>query len=343
MAEQADLSADVSLAARIPSVIKQEGQPVTSTQYVHISLGAESPAQPMTGIFIPANYQPQPKVDVILYLHGFHEGQPDLSIDGYWNTPSVFAFREGVNTSKKNVILVAPTLGRESQTGWLTGASGLDRYLDLVMAALNANGPYKGQSPTVGKIILSCHSGGGLPMRALALSKQRSTPLIRECWGFDCTYNQGDATLWAQWARSRPDGKLYIYYQRNTGTAFQAEALQSQNIRNVSVVPAHVIGHQPDPPYSDPHYWVPITYWASRVKGAAFLGDSGMVAPQVPDSGLGDGSSTAPTNTPAPPTPTDPSAPMNTSLGDSGNGNLSFWQRLLNAVRSLLHFTPLAT
>jgi len=253
----------------VPTLIGQpESPPLQSTLYVNIDLGREGsgPAQPpiptKTGIFIPENYRPQQHVDLILYLPG-HKKSRDLTIDRYWHILPLRAFREKLNESHKNVILVTPTLGLHSQAGWLAQPGGLDRYIGLVMAALGRYGPYQGQSPIVGNIILAAHSGGGSAMRQIILSNQRYSPNIRECWGFDCFYSDADPVVWANWARSRPDARLYIYFY---GTATRSLALKrlsiQQGIQNVSVTRADV-EHDP----------VPIRYWKSRIQGAPFLLD----------------------------------------------------------------------
>jgi len=247
-----------------PGLVKREASPPSHTLYFDLSLGSESPARPMTGIFIPEGYRPQSQVDLILYLHGFKQ-RPALTIDGYWDKREFpyFSLREGLNEGRKNVILVAPTLGPRSQTGWLTRSGGFSKYLDQLMAALAASGPYKdiGQTPRPGNIILSCHSGGGWPMRELALSGELYTAQIKECWGFDCTYNRGDDTEWARWARSRPNAALYIYYIANTRTETLSLALQRQKAPNVFVTPSRAAGHN----------WVPITHWRERIAAANFL------------------------------------------------------------------------
>ncbi len=254
----------------VPALIKRETLPLDSTLYVNIDLGREGldatsariPA--MTGIFIPEDYRLQPRVDMILYLPG-HKSSRGLTIDRYWHTLPLRAFREKLNDSQKNAILVAPTLGLHSQAGRLVGPGGFDRYVDQVIAALTTYGPYAGRSPAVGNIILASHSGGGYPMRVLAMSRQRYTPFIRECWGFDCMYNKGDGLAWAGWASRNPSAKLYNYYRstRQRGTREESEILQAQALPNVSVVPLR--------PERIQHDQVPITYWLSRIVGASFL------------------------------------------------------------------------
>ena len=246
-------------------LIKREDTPPAYTLYMHIPLGGEHPAKPMTGIFVPAHYRPLPHVDILLYLHGFKSQHPGASIDAYWNTRHFpyWPLREGVNASRKNVILVAPTLGPRSQTGSLTRPGGFDTFLNQVIAALKQSGPYARvqQLPTVGNIILACHSGGGWPMRQLAVGRDRYAMQIRECWGFDCTYNRGDDTVRAQWARSHPTAKLYIYYIANSQTQALSLSLKRQNVPNVVVERSTARGHN----------WVPSTHWQDRLQGAQFL------------------------------------------------------------------------
>lgn len=282
----------------VPTLISSESSPPDSTLYVDINLGCTKSAPkaapvcpiPMTGIFIPQNYLPTDSVDLILFLQGYHTHNvikrkapspgyfpSNLTINQYWNRTAYpfFALREEVNASAKNVILVAPTLGPRSQAGSLIKPGGFDAYLDQVMAALSAYGPYrKRQSPSVGQIILACHSGGGLPMRQIALSKEKYAANIRECWGFDCTYNRDDDNDWATWAKTDPSRNLYIYYinidcpppkKPSCSTKAQAVSLQTrakrQKLRNVSV----------NRSATGIHNEVPIRYFQSRINAAAFL------------------------------------------------------------------------
>jgi peptidoglycan hydrolase-like protein with peptidoglycan-binding domain len=255
------------VAPSIPALLNSETAPPAQTLYVNIALGSESPARAMTGIFIPPDYRPEPQVDLILYLQGFKpEGHAAMTIDSYWNTRAFpyWPFREVVADVRKNALLVAPTLGPRSQTGKLTQQrGGLDSYIAQVLAALAAHGPYRntGQTPRLGHLILACHSGGGLPMRQLALSNNRAAQQIRECWGFDCTYNRGDDTEWARWARARPDSRLFIYYLAGTRTAVLSQSLKRLNVPNVLVAASSARGHN----------WVPIQHWRERIQAAVSL------------------------------------------------------------------------
>jgi hypothetical protein len=269
-----------------PSLISSESTPPSSTLYVNIDIGCTKKGPkvaavcpiPMTGIFIPEKYRVTESVDLILYLQGHHTDSitkskilscrypTNLTINQYWNQTvhPYFAFREGVNDSGKNVILVAPTLGPRSEAGKIIQAAGFDAYLDQVMAALNFNGPHRGmaQRPKVGQIILACHSGGGLPMQKIALSQSKYANQIRECWGFDCLYNTGDEETWRDWAKQRPNAKLYIHYG-NGKTDKRSENLKrlAHNLPNIAVEGLLCLGHN----------FVPIMHWRNRILAAPFL------------------------------------------------------------------------
>ena len=76
---------------------------------------------------------------------------------------------------------------------------GFDAYFAQVLAALRVlrSAIVWPCRATLGNLILACHSGGGWPMRQLAGGQDRVLARIRECWGFDCTYNRGDDAFWA--------------------------------------------------------------------------------------------------------------------------------------------------
>ncbi len=267
-----------------PRLLRQESTPPGTTLYVEIDLGIVdkfgTTAPPVTGIFIPDGFAPGAAVDVILYLHGFKaEAIKRQAIDQYWNSQRFpyGAFREGVNASARNVVLVAPTLGSHSEAGSLLRPGGLDAYFEQVLAALRAYGPQSrtGAPSTLGNLILACHSGGGWPMRQLAGGQDRVLARIRECWGFDCTYNRGDDAFWAGWARARRNAKVYIYYIAGSPTAPLAVSLRNMRVSNAIVQPSR----------DKRHNYVPMAHWQERLQGTSFLGSSsGRSTPPVPPS-----------------------------------------------------------
>ena len=263
-------------------LLKRETSPRSATLYPQIDLGIVDHfnlrAAPMTGIFIPDGFTPGPLVDVILYLHGHKAGNVrDLTIDQYWNSKRFpyGALREKLNAAGRNTILVAPTLGAYSEAGKLLDPGGLDAYIAKVLASLGASGPGArgGAAPSLRNLIFACHSGGGMPMRKLAGGSDKALASLRECWGFDCTYNRGDDTFWADWARKTPSAKCYFYYIKDSQTAALSESLRDKRVANAIVQTARDARHN----------YVPITHWLERIQGAAFLGGlaRGGTAPAI--------------------------------------------------------------
>jgi hypothetical protein len=190
-----------------------------------------------------------------LYLHGFKaDAIKRQAIDQYWNSKRFpyGALREGVNASGRNVILVAPTLGSHSEAKRLLEPGGLDAFIAQVLMALRTHGPHRRtrSTPTLGNLIFACHSGGGWPMRQLAGGSDRALAHLRECWGYDCTYNKGDDVFWAGWARARPNAKVYIYYIPGSPTAPLAEGLRNKRVPNA------IVQHSRD----KRHNYVPIAH-----------------------------------------------------------------------------------
>jgi penicillin-insensitive murein endopeptidase len=254
-----------------PALLRRVNEPFGATLYVKISLGAASAAKPVTGIFIPQSYVARPQVDVILYLHGHKAagvcGPGDsAAIDGYWRS-RYWPLREEIARSGKNAILIAPTLGPKSQPGNLTDPGGFETYVDQVLAVLSAYGPFPraGRSLTVGNIILACHSGGGSPMRRLALGSDRYVDRVRECWGFDSLYNRVDPELWARWAKSRPDARLFIHHLGSTQAL--SKRLLDKQLPNVCV----------ERSTARSHCWVPIEHWRHRIQTSASLQAVGRI------------------------------------------------------------------
>ncbi len=290
------------IEAEAPLLLKNPARsdPPGQTFYVKIKLGKDSRCvksivenkkkkclqyqtfviRPMTGIFIPENYSPQPAVDLILYLHGHKTDVPgsDALIAEYWDGQKhpVFALREEINASQKNVILVAPTLALKSEAGDLVRPDGLDNYLEKVLEALGTYGPYQGQSPAIGNLILAAHSGGGGHMRRLATSSNQAVAKIRECWGFDSLYNSADVAPWRLWAQSDPQTRsLYSYYFKGLPKE-NSERLGKDSSGRVDQMP----NIYPLQSQVRNHFKLVLHYLRERLTGTAFLGSTATTTRQ---------------------------------------------------------------
>jgi hypothetical protein len=211
------------------------------TMYLPIALGARnsngSPAPNLTGVYLPRSFSPSGAWDILLYLHG-HKGQAyTRSIREIWNAQQgrQSALREAVEQSGRNLLFIAPTLGNQSNAGWLASPGGLDRFLQQVIPSV-ANRFGLNHTPSVGRVTLACHSGGGSPMLAIATGQNNTSRLVQECWGFDCMYNSGSDRAWAQWADNHSMSTLFIYYLGGTQTARLSESLAAMRRPNVEVI-----------------------------------------------------------------------------------------------------------
>jgi len=250
--------------AQDPPLYKSDTAVPDETYYVTIDLG--NGAKPVSGIFVPENYKTSSSADIILWLMGHHDNSaypPTLWIAQYWVNYQHFHFREFVNAGNKNVILVAPSLGPDSESGKLTSSTGLSWYLDQVLAALEAYGPFQ-TVPQLGNLIIACHSGGGYPMRRIATAYPQQPYLsnIKQLWGFDCLYNNGDEKAWLTWAQQNGTRTLLIRYGSG-GTADK-----SRNLKTMAVNQSNI---DVDGVVTTPHNYVPKTYWDNFIKGASFL------------------------------------------------------------------------
>ena len=254
-------------------IVGEEHTPPSLTQIVRVPLRGRSTPEwrQWTAVYFPPAVDRKSRaVDVILYLHGHRTAIPGVrrSIWAYLKH-KCWPLREQLAATGKAAVLVAPTLGPKSESEALLGRGGLDKYLDAALAASASYGS-GGTVPTIRNLILTGHSGAGVPMRVLARSGNRYAALIKEVWGFDSTYSAKhnvDATGWAAWARSHPDSRLYIYYLRGAPTQNQAKKLAHMALPNVSVIESNATVRD----RIHPHYWVPIQHWGDRIAASPHL------------------------------------------------------------------------
>jgi hypothetical protein len=243
-----------------PNITPANPSEIGRTLYSAIDIGV-SGTKKQTGIFCPARWRPSEALDLVVYFHGIRTVD---SIDAYWDAKRNphFALREDLHASGKNALLVAPLLGprSQSQIGTLRQAGGFDRFLDSVLQSIQQNGWITGPA-RVGNIIFACHSGGGLSMRTIALANNNAASQIRECWGFDCTYNGDDSVVWPRWAAKMPNSQLRLYYLKGTQTQYQAKEIEKRRVPNITVATSHGRNHN----------WVPRAHFLDLLRASTAL------------------------------------------------------------------------
>jgi hypothetical protein len=150
-----------------------------------------------TGVFFPAGYGFPGTINVILYFHGHKLGEFE-TINQYWSgNLHHIRFREDINDTGKQVVLIAPTMGAypgsslNADMGIFQQAGAGDTFLAEVAKWIGKYVPqYASRSltPSIGNIVLAGHSGAGGILSQQA--KTMKSPIC-EVWGFDSMYGQG--------------------------------------------------------------------------------------------------------------------------------------------------------
>jgi hypothetical protein len=260
-----------------PTRTDHETAPAAHTYYFDIPLGGKLPHS--TGVFFPDKYQAGGQVDLIVYLGG-----TDFTgtLQEYWSSKSTYKVRESVNDSQRNFLLVAPTVsvqGKPKHKFTTVGelADNPKSYLEQVICGISQEDPYqkgwKANNPSVGKIVVAGHSGGGydLPKLVSAINGSKVGRLC-ECWGFDCLYYDNLAD-WEALAKSGVT--IYHYYLKrkvyadgkmtcaDTTTSLNGEDLKqrTRKLPNIKFIELCDDGGQ--------HYYIPAKHLKERIQSVA--------------------------------------------------------------------------
>src|SRR5262245_38999331 len=193
--------------------------PPTITYYFPIPLDGCNP----TGVFFPQRFGFQGEIDVILYFHGWKDGDffKIKTINYYWSGRfQNIQLREDVNASCKSVVLILPMLGdkpgsvHKADMGIFQNPGGGDDFLKEVRKWIGRYVPqYKGVEPGIRNVILAGHSGAGVILDIQARSMKAN---VCEVWGFDSLYSQGASFHrdvvqdWLDAAALRPKTKFFF-------------------------------------------------------------------------------------------------------------------------------------
>jgi hypothetical protein len=102
-----------------------------------------------------------------------------------------------------------PTLGNPPSDS-VRAECALDFLIGRTLVQLSERGLLS-TTTRAGRIVLSGHSAGGLPMLKILEADNKLAPNIAECWGFECLYF-GTAG-WTSWLSAHP-GKRFRHFRR---------------------------------------------------------------------------------------------------------------------------------
>jgi hypothetical protein len=191
------------------------------TLYQSIPMGV--PGVPNeTAIYLPPGLQRTPRVDVIVYLHGWERTRNGAIICGQARTIEEylrgrhFPLREILRDSGKNAILVAPKLGTHSEPGTLVRPGAFTAFVDKVLLALATCGAWS-KPPVLGRLVLAAHSGGGAILGRITTINGELLEPLKEVWMFDALYG-AVVPYWERLLQARPDLVARFAFTTNGGT-----------------------------------------------------------------------------------------------------------------------------
>jgi len=179
---------------------------------------AEHYADSTVAMFIPGNFRATPAIDFVVHFHGWRN-----TVAG---TLAQYELVQQFAASGKNAVLIVPEgprLAADSFGGKLEDTNGFRRFMAEAVEKLRASNALGGTNFSVGRVILSGHSGGYHVMAAI-LDHGGLADQIRETWLFDALY--GGADIFAAWQKDH-HGRLLDIYTDHGGTKDEVEKLRS--------------------------------------------------------------------------------------------------------------------
>ena len=202
-------------SAPFPHPARAEGHPYQGTLYS----AKEHYADNTVAIFIPKGFRETGRVDFIVHFHGWRN-----TVAG---TLASYHLIEQLVASGKNAVLVVPEGPHDAPDsfgGKLEDPDGFKRFMDEVVATLRDRAAFNSKDFSVGRIILSGHSGGYQVIAGI-LDRGGLPKNADEVWLFDALYGQTDSFL--AWA-DRTHGRLLNIYTDHGGTKEESEKLQAR-------------------------------------------------------------------------------------------------------------------
>src|SRR5262249_20575204 len=106
---------------------------------------------------------------------------------------------------------VEAQLGKDADSYLAKILEGLANFLDGKKQALKTSDGKSATAFAIKNLIVACHSGGGVAMKAFVEGLGSSnTAALKGCWCFDCLYGDGDPKFW--FGRGASAAPFYAYY-----------------------------------------------------------------------------------------------------------------------------------
>lgn len=187
-------------------------------------------------LFIPKGFRETAQVDFVIHFHGWRN-----TVAG---TLQNYQLIEQLVASGRNAILIVPEgphNAPDSAGGKLEDVDGFKHFMTEVLVTLQKNQVLKPEA-SVGKIILSGHSGGYRVISRIVADGGMGSQ-VREVWLFDALYAESERFLaWNEQAK----GRLLNIYTDGGGTKVRTEemiaTLQEQHQPALTTTDEAVLG-----------------------------------------------------------------------------------------------------
>ena len=169
-------------------------------------------------MFIPKNLRATDKIDFVIHFHGW--------MNTVATTLTNYQLLEQFSASGKNAILIVPEgphSAPDSFGGKLEDTNGFKILMTEALEKLRSSGALGKTNFTLGKVILSGHSGGYHVMAAI-VDRGGLAENIREAWLFDALY--GNTENFVAWQKKQ-NGRLLNIYTDHGGTIDETEKLMA--------------------------------------------------------------------------------------------------------------------
>src|SRR3954454_3893863 len=153
-------------------------------------------------LFIPHGYRRRPRVDVLVYLHGWG--------NNVRKAISQYKLREQIAASGQNIVVVFPQGPRDasdSGCGKLEDTDGLRHLVEESLATLHTAG--KIDKETIGRVLIAGHSGAYKGLACCADHGGLDAELAGVCL-LDSSY--GNLDMFVNWVQKHPDRQFFSIF-----------------------------------------------------------------------------------------------------------------------------------
>ena len=170
------------------------------------------------GIFIPRNFRETGSIDFVIHFHGWKNHVAEVLRQ--------YELAEQLIESGRNAILVVPQGPRDASDsfgGKLEDPDGFKRFVAELIATLREKSGLTNKEFSLGRIILSGHSGGYQVISSI-LDHGGLTDHIKEVWLFDGLYARTEKFI--AWS-NKGSGRFTNLYTDNGGTKAETERMMA--------------------------------------------------------------------------------------------------------------------